>query len=80
MELNIPHRNCMKRASKSPICIKCLDERCKQQVISEKVYDQKLMGDAISKLIWDELEKNIVIDGDMMIGRRTGGVLGSEVE
>ena len=70
----------MKRASKSPICIKCLDERWKQQVISEKVYDQKLMGDAISKLIWDELEKNIVIDGDMMIGRRTGGVLGSEVE
>ena len=64
----------------SPICIKCLDELRKQQVISEKVYDQKLMDDAIRKLAWDELQKNIVIDGDMMIDRRTGEVLGSEVD
>ena len=64
----------------SPICIKCLDELRKQQVISEKVYDQKLMDDAIRKLAWDELQKNIVIDGDMMIDRRTGEVLVSEVD
>ena len=37
------------------ICKKCLDELWKQQVINEKVYDQKLMDDAIMKLTWDEL-------------------------
>ena len=34
----------------SPICIKCLDKLWKQQVIDEKVYDQKLMDDAVRKL------------------------------
>ena len=64
----------------SPICIKCLDEFRKQQVIDEKVYDQMLIDDAIRKLTWDELQKNMVIDGGMMIDRRTGEVLSSEVD
>ena len=34
----------------------------------------------IRKLIWDELQKNIVMDGDMMIYRRTGEVLDPEVD
>ena len=63
----------------SPICIKCLGELRKQQVIDRKVSNQKLMADTVRKLAWDELQKNIVIDGDMMIDRRTGEVLGPEV-
>ena len=64
----------------SPICIKCLDELQKQQVIDGKVYDQKLMDDALRKLAWDELQKNIAIDGNMMIDRRSGEVSGHEVD
>ena len=51
----------------SPICIKCLDELRKQQVINEKVYHGKHMDDTVRRLAWDELQKNIVIDDDMMI-------------
>ena len=50
------------------------------EVIDEKVYDQKLMDDMIRKLAWDELQKNIVMDGDVMINRRTGEVLDPEVD
>ena len=35
-----------------PISIKFLDELKKQQVINKKVYDQKLMNDALRKLAW----------------------------
>ena len=63
----------------SPICIRCLDELRRQQVIDEKVYDRKLMDDAVKRLAWDELQKNIVVDGDPMIDRRTGEVLSPEV-
>ena len=31
----------------SPTCIKYLDELQKQQLIDEKVYDQKLIGDTV---------------------------------
>ena len=37
-----------------------LDELRKQQVIYEKVYDQKLMDDTVRKPARDELQKNIV--------------------
>ena len=37
----------------SPACVACLDELQKQQVINKKVYEQKLMGDAVRKLAWD---------------------------
>ena len=63
----------------SLLCIKCLDELRKQQVIDEKAYDQKLMDGIVRKLAWDRLQKNIAIDGVMMIGIRTGKVLGPEV-
>ena len=58
------------------ICMKSLDELGKQQVIDEKVYDKKLIDDTIRKLAWDGLQKNIVIDGDMMTDIRTDEVLG----
>ena len=45
----------------------CLDELWKQLVIDQKVYDQKLMDDTVRKLAWEELQKNIVMDGDTMI-------------
>ena len=66
-----------------PVYIKCLDELQRQQVINKKVYDQKyeqkLMDDKLRKLGWDGLQKNIVMDGDTMIDRKTGEVLDSVV-
>ena len=64
----------------SPVCMVCLDELRNQQVIDEKVYDQKLMDDMIRKLAWDELQKNIVMDGDVMVDGRTGEMLDPEVD
>ena len=64
----------------SPICMKCLDEIRKQQIIDKRVYDQSLMDGTVRKLAWDGLQKNMVVDGDTMIDRRTGEVLGPEVD
>ena len=66
--------------SDTPACIACLDELQKQQVIDQKIYDQKLMKDIVRKLTWEGLQKNIVMDGDTMIDKRTGEVLDSEVD
>ena len=38
------------------------------------------MDDAVRKLARDELQKNIVMDGDVMIDRKTGEVLDPEVD
>ena len=38
------------------------------------------MYDTLRKLAWEELQKNIVMDGDTMIDRRTGEVLDPEVD
>ena len=64
----------------TPVCMESLDELQKQQAIDKKVYDQKLMDDTVRKLVWEGLRKNIVMDGDMMIDRGTGEVLGPEVD
>ena len=64
----------------SPVCMVCLDELRNHLLIDEKVYDQSLIDDMIKKLAWDKLQKNIVIDGDVIINRRTGEVLDSEVD
>ena len=64
----------------SPVCMACLNELRNQQIINEKVYDQKLMDDMIMKLAWDELQKNMVMDGDVMIDRRTGEVFNPEID
>ena len=66
--------------SDTPVCMACLDELRKQQAIDQHVYDQKLMDDTIRKLAWEGLQKNIVMDGDTMIDKRTGEVLGPEVD
>ena len=58
----------------------CLDELRKQQVIDQKVYDQKLMEDTMRKLAWEGLQKSIVINGGTMIDKRTGEVLNTEVD
>ena len=58
----------------------CLDELRKQQIIDQKVYDQKLMEDTMRKLAWEGLQKNIVMDGGTMIDKRTGEVLNPEVD
>ena len=66
--------------SDTPVCMACLDELRKQQATDQHVYDQKLMDDTIRKLAWDGLQKNIVMDGDTMIDKRTGVMLGPEVD
>ena len=57
------------------ICIKCLDELKKQEVIDDKTYKKN----PVSNLEWSWLQ-NIEIDGDVMINSWTGNVLGSEVD
>ena len=52
----------------SHICIKCLGELRKQQVIGEIVYREYLLKDALRKLAL----ANIVVDGDTIIDKRTG--------
>ena len=64
----------------SPICMACLDELQRQQVIDEKVNDQRLMDDMVRKLAWEGLQKNMVMDGDTMIDRRTGEELDPQVD
>ena len=66
--------------SDSPICMTCLNELRKKQVIDEKVYDQKSMYDTLRKLAWYQLQKNIVMDDETMIDRKTGEVLDPEVD
>ena len=66
--------------SDTPACVACLDELRKQQIIDQKVYDQKLMEDTMRKLAWEGLQKNIVMDGGTMIDKRTGEVLNPEVD
>ena len=64
----------------TPACMTCLDELRKKQAIDQHVYDQRLMDDTIRKLAWERLQKNIVMDGDTMIDKRTGVVLRPEVD
>ena len=66
--------------SVTPACMTCLDELRKQQVIDQKIYDQKLMEDTMRKLAWEGLHGNIVMDGDMMIDKKTDEVLDPEVD
>ena len=61
--------------SDTPTCTASLDETRKQQVIDQNVYDKRLIEDPVRKAAWEGLQKKIVMDGDMMIDKRTGGVL-----
>ena len=95
-KLNTPRRNCMKTneeleeaiagykkiifGSDTPNCMACLDELRKQQIIDQHVYDQKLMDDTIRTLAWEGLQKNIMMNRDTMIDKRTGKVLDPEVD
>ena len=68
--------------SDTSTCMACLDELRKQQIIGQKIYDQKLMEDTMRKLAWErlqKLQKNIVMVGDTIIDKRTGEVLNPEV-
>ena len=61
-------------------CMACLDELQKQQIIDQKIYDQKLMEDTMRKLAWEGLQRSIVMDGDTKIDSGTGEVLNPEVD
>ena len=43
--------------SDTPACMQFLDELRKQQAIDQKIYDQKLVEDAVRKLAWEGLRK-----------------------
>ena len=58
----------------------CPDEPLKQQIIDQKIYDQRLMEDKMRKTQWEGLQKNIVMDGDTMIHKGTGEVLDLEAD
>ena len=64
----------------TPVCMACLAELQKQQVIDKNVYDQRLMNHTVRKLAWDRLQKNIVMDGDTMIDGRTSELLDPDVD
>ena len=66
--------------SDTPVCMTCLNELRKQQAIDQHVYDQKLMDDTLRKLVWEGIQKNVVMNGDMRIDKRTGEVLNPEVD
>ena len=65
--------------SDSPTCMAYLEELRRQQVIDQKIYDQKLMENTMRKVTWEGLQRNIVIDGDRMIVKMTAEVLKPEV-
>ena len=65
--------------SDSPTCMAYLEELRRQQVIDQKIYDQKLMENTMRKVAWEGLQRNIVIDGDRMIVKMTAEVLNPEV-
>ena len=65
--------------SDSPTCMACPEELGRQQVIDQKIYDQKLMENTMRKVEWKGLQRNIVIDGDRMIVKMTAEVLNPEV-
>ena len=65
--------------SDSPTCMACPEELRRQQVIDQKIYDQKLMENTMRKVTWEGLQRNIVIDGDRMIVKMTAEVLNPEV-
>ena len=66
-------------SSDTSACMVCLAELWEQQAIDQHVYDQRLMEDTMRKLAWEGLPKNIVMNGDTMIKKRTGEVLDPEV-
>ena len=49
-----------------PACMACLDEHRKQEVVDQKIYNQKLMDDTVRELAWERLLKNIVMDGEVL--------------
>ena len=44
------------------------------------MYDQRLIDDTMRKLGWAEIQKNIVMECNTMIDKRTGEVLSPEVD
>ena len=66
--------------SDTPVCMAYLDKLKKQQTIDQHISDQWLMDDMIRKLAWDGLQKNIAMDGDTMIDKKTGEALSPEVD
>ena len=67
-------------SSDIPKCTTCLNKLWKQRVIDEYVHDLKLLDDNLRKLAWEGFQKIIVIDDETLIDKRTGEVLGHEVD
>ena len=63
-----------------PTYIECLDELLRQQVLHKKVSYQKLLNDAVRRLAWKQFQENTVVNGDMLIDKKTGAVLDPELD
>ena len=66
--------------SDTPACMACLNELRKQQAIDHHVYDQKLTEDTMRKFACESFRKNMVMNGDTMIDKRTDEMLNPEVD
>lgn len=51
-----------------------------EQVTDKKAYDQNFMDNAIRKLAWKRLQKNTVVNSDILIYKRTSDILDLEHE
>ena len=56
-----------------------MNKLIKKPAIDKRVHGQKLMENTLGKLTWDSLQKNIVVDDDLVIDKREVKVLDPEV-
>ena len=61
--------------NKSRIWEGCLNELRQQQVTDEKVHNQELMENTVREFDLDSLQKNTVIDGNIIIDKHTSEAL-----
>ena len=50
-----------------------------KKIIDERVHNYRLMENTMRKLVLDSVGKNLVVNEEIMIDKRTGEVLGREV-
>ena len=82
-KLNMPRRNCMKTKEEEAIKI---PSKCIRRLFlipippSSAWHARSLTKKLMRKLAWEGILKNIVMDGDTVIDKRTGEVLSPEVD
>ena len=62
------------------ICTRYFNDLKNKQIIDKRVQNQRLMENMIRKQAFNNIHKNTVVDADMMLDKKTGEVLGAEVD